>query len=194
MTIRVDEFIDLFKGGTHASRFRVTAAFPPGISTPSLRQLSQYTVTAATLPGIEQGDIQVPIHGRIAKFVGDIQYQPWQIQIINNQTFDLRDAFERWVQLTNRAFYNTGSNDPNEYMVDLKVEQMTKDANGGERGEVLKTYNFIRAFPTSISDMQGDYQALNTFQNFAVTINYQYWLSNTTVPTDNTDGRILTTS
>ena len=69
---------------------------------------------------------------------------------------------------------NTGLVNPTDYQADLKVDQLDKDES------VLKTYNFVAAFPTLISPIELAYDANDAIEEFSVEFAYQYWTSNTT--------------
>jgi hypothetical protein len=81
---------------------------------------------------------------------------------------------ERWMNGINAHAANTGLVNPTDYQADLKVDQLDKDET------VLKTYNFVAAFPTSVSPIELAYDANDQLEEFTTEFTYQYWTSNTT--------------
>ena len=69
---------------------------------------------------------------------------------------------------------NTGLTNPVDYQADLIVEQLDKD------GSVLKTYTFRGCFPTNVAAIDLNYETVDTVEEFGVTMQVQYWESNTT--------------
>jgi len=63
---------------------------------------------------------------------------------------------------------------PTDYQTDLIVDQLDRDES------VIKRYNIRGAFPTTVSEIQLQYDGGAEVETFDVTFNYQYWESNTT--------------
>jgi hypothetical protein len=46
----------------------------------------------------------------------------------------------------------------------------------GKDGELIRQYDIIGAFPTTVSDIQLDWDTTNQIETFTVTFAYDYWL------------------
>ena len=169
----VDDFKSKLRGGgARPNLFKVTINYP-GFADGDA-ELTSFLCETASLPGSTFGIIPVPFRGRVLKIAGDRTFAEWSTTIINDTDFAIRDAIERWMNGINAHSLNTGLRNPTEYQADLKVDQLDKDET------VLKTYNFVAAFPTAISPIDLAYDANDQIEEFTVEFTYQYWTSNTT--------------
>jgi len=81
---------------------------------------------------------------------------------------------ERWMNGINGHTANTGITNPNDYQTDLVVDQLDRDES------VIKRYNIRGAFPTTVGEIQLQYDQAGEVEVFDVVFSYQYWESNTT--------------
>ena len=86
--MNLDNFRNVFRGGTRQNRFRVSGDLrgPGGQNgdhsmTDLVGPNSNLLVKAAQFPAATLGIIPVPFRGRIAKVVGDRQYMEWPIVV-----------------------------------------------------------------------------------------------------------------
>ena len=169
----VDDFKAKLKGGgARANLFKATINFP-GYAEGNV-ELTSFMCRAAQLPASTLNAIEVPFRGRQLKIAGDRTFETWTTTIINDTDFGTRDALERWMNGINSHTSNVGFTNPQTYQADLLVDQLDKDES------VLKTYNFVAAFPTLISPIELAYDANDAIEEFSVEFAYQYWTSNTT--------------
>lgn len=140
------------------------------------RQLS-FLCKAASLPPSQIGPIVVPFRGRQLKVPGDRVFPEWQITVINDTSFQIRDAFEKWMNGMNDHISNTGALGLT-LAQDWKVQQLSRQG-----GEVLRTYNFSSCWPSEVGPIELSYDNTDTIEEYTVTLNYQYWtadIANTT--------------
>jgi len=169
----VDDFKSkLVGGGARANLFKATINFPAYAGGDV--ELTSFLCKTAALPASNVAMIPVPFRGRQLKIAGDRVFEPWTVTIINDVNSSIRNAFERWMNGINQHNANTGLTNPTDYQADMVVEQLNK------AGEVTKRYDFRGAFPTNISEIAVSYDAENAIEEFTVTLEYQYWESNTT--------------
>ena len=116
----------------------------------------------------------MPFRGRILKMAGDRTFADWQITILNDTGFVIRDSMERWMNGINSHSANTGLVNPVDYQADLVVEQLDRDE------VVLKKYTFRGAFPLEVGAIELSYDQATAIEEFTVNFGYQYWESNTT--------------
>lgn len=176
MTLSVDKFrAKLVGGGARANLFRVTLNFPAslGVSGPDLETVS-YMCKAASLPASELGEINIPFRGRVLPLPGDRKFPDWDVTVINDTNFLVKNLMERWSSLMNQHSANTGETDPSLYVADLKVEQLNK------KEEVIKTYIFQSAWPKVVSAIDLSNETTEAIEDFKITWKYLLWTSNTT--------------
>lgn len=143
---------------------------------------------ASQLPASNLGMIDVPFRGRNFKVAGDRTFDEWSVTVINDENFKIRRVFEDWMNFIGQYGDASGATEPNSYMVDAYVKQLTRSpANirntgegGGEgRGLTLSVpetiYKFHDIFPTSLSAIDLSYDSTNVLEEFTVSFQVQYW-------------------
>lgn len=171
--LRVDDFKGkLTGGGARANLFDVNIVFPAYAGGDT--ELTNFMCRAAQLPGSQMSPVLVPFRGRQVKLAGDRTFEAWTITVYNDTNFAIRNAFESWMNGINAHEQNSGLTSPNAYQADMDCRQLDKN------GTVLKTYRFRGAFPTAISPIDLTYDETSVIEEFQVTLEYQYWVSNTT--------------
>ena len=173
MSLRVDDFKAKLKGGgARTNLFKATLNCPAYAGGDA--ELTSFMCKAAQLPASLMAEIEIPFRGRILKIAGDRTFDTWDVTVINDTDFNVRNAMERWMNGINAHKANTGLTAPVDYNADLLVEQLDRDES------VLKTYNFRGCFPTNISPVDLSYGANDDIERFQVEFQVQYWESNTT--------------
>ena len=177
-TTRENKTISQFKsqligGGARPNLFEVElTTLPAGIAWPA--DNFRYMCKAAQLPASVIANIDIPFRGRIFKVAGDRTIAPWSITVINDEDFRIRKAMEEWVDFIAKLENNLGATDPNAYMVNAKVFQLgrgstpSSQTNAGDRNSVLREYEFIDIFPTSVSSIDLSYDSSDTIEEFTV--------------------------
>jgi hypothetical protein len=169
----VDDFKSkLSGGGSRANMFKVTCNFP-GYAEGDV-ELTSFMCKAAQLPASVIAPITIPFRGRQLQIAGDRTFEPWNITVINDGEFVVRNSFERWMNGINQHEQNTGLVDPTEYQADMIVEQLRRD------GTVSKTYNFRGTWPSNLSAIDVSSDSENSIEEFSVEFQVQYWESDTT--------------
>ena len=168
----------LIGGGARPNLFEVElTTLPAGIAWPA--DNFRYMCKAAQLPASVIANIDIPFRGRIFKVAGDRTIEPWSITIINDEDFRIRKAMEEWVDLIAKLENNLGATDPSAYMVNAKVFQLgrgstpSSQTNAGDRNAVLREYEFIDIFPTSVSSIDLSYDSSDTIEEFTVDFQVQ---------------------
>jgi len=177
-TTRENKTISNFKaaligGGARPNLFEVElTTLPAGISWDA--DNFRYMCKAAQLPASTIAQIDVPFRGRIFRVAGDRTIDQWSVTIINDENFKLRNAFEAWMELIAKLENNLGATDPTAYMTNAKVYQLGRGSspnsatNAGEANTVLKEYEFIDIFPTSVSAIDLSYDSSDAIEEFTV--------------------------
>lgn len=169
----VDDFKSkLTGGGARANMFKVTCNFPSYAQGDV--ELTSFLCKGAQMPASIIAPIMVPFRGRQLQIAGDRTFEPWTITIINDVNFQVRGAFERWMNGINNHNANTGLSNPTDYQADMIVEQLNKS------GDVTKKYDIRGTFPTNVSAIDLSYESENQIEEFTVELQVQYWESDTT--------------
>lgn len=143
---------------------------------------------ASQLPASNLGMIDVPFRGRNFKVAGDRTFDEWSVTVINDENFKLRRVFEDWMNFIGQYGDSSGATDPNTYMVNAYVKQLTRTpanirttgenagTGGGLTTAVPETiYKFHDIFPTSLSAIDLSYDSTNVIEEFTVSFQVQYW-------------------
>jgi hypothetical protein len=164
----VDDFKSkLTGGGARANMFKVLCNFP-GYAQGDV-ELTSFLCKGAQIPSSVIAPITVPFRGRQLQIAGDRTFEPLSLTVINDVEFNVRNAFERWMNGINQHNANTGISDPTAYQADMVVQQLAKD------GTVTKSYDFRGTFPTNLSTIDLSYDSENTIEEFTVELQCQYW-------------------
>ena len=165
-------------GGARPNLFEVEiTTLPAGIAWDAAD--FKFLCKAAQLPGQTIGAIEVPFRGRTFKVAGDRSIDPWTVTIINDEDFKYRNAFESWSELIAKLDTNIGATLPDAYMRNAKVYQLGRGSrasstdNTGTENVVLKEYEFIDIFPTSISPIDLSYDSSGAIEEFTVEFQVQ---------------------
>ena len=173
----------LIGGGARPNLFEVElTTLPAGISWNSSD--FSYMCKAATLPASNIANIDIPFRGRIFKVAGDRTIDPWTVTIINDENFNLRNAFEEWTDLIAKLENNMGATDPEAYMVNAKVYQLGRGStpngksNSGTANSVLKEYEFYNIWPSTVAAIDLSYDSTDTIEEFTVDFQVQSYKFN----------------
>ena len=157
----VDDFKSKIRGGgARPNLFKATVNFPTYAVGDV--ELTSFMCKGAQLPASLTNVIDVPFRGRQLKVAGDRTFEPWTVTIINDTDFAVRDSMERWLNGINNHKANAGLTNPTDYQADLIVDQLDRD------GTAIKTYNFRGAFPVNISNIELNYETVDTIEEFTV--------------------------
>ncbi len=192
-----DRTIDIFKskligGAARPNLFEVKLQFPSYVQGNQLDDFSSFMVKAAALPASNVNVINVPFRGRELKIAGDRSFDIWTISVINDVSFNLRNAFEQWMNGINKHDSAMGYINPTQYQTDAYVLQLgrndiqsTRQAKAGtinqdipkgnDKVPVLKKYKFNGVFPTNVSAIEVSYDAADQIEEFTVDLQVQWW-------------------
>jgi hypothetical protein len=196
MAFSIDEFKAeaLPLGGARPNLFRVEMQFPDvtsglgvggGIMQPdqAAGYKCMFLCMASTLPAGIIEEMAVPYFGRTIKYKGDRTYRDWNVTVLNEEDFFIRNTFEEWQNTMNYPEANimdTAYQPFQLYKTDCTITQFAKagprEAVGTDLGQVVKQYTMIGSWPKLVGDIQMSWQAKNAIETFDVTLAYDYWL------------------
>ena len=158
-------------GGVRPTMFQVELTFPSSVTadTNLATQEGQFLIKAAQLPPSTVGNISVPFRGRQLKVSGDRAFADWNVTVLNDTSFLLRKAFEKWSELVQNHNYALGSARLDEYFANAIVRQLDRD------GSQLRAYRFEGIWPTQVDEIGLDFEARDTVEDYGVTFCVQYW-------------------
>ena len=169
---RIDDFrAKLVGGGARASQFKVMLTFPTWVAAAGAASSGEFLIKAASLPASTITPIEVPFRGRIAKIAGERQFANWNITVLNDNDFTIRNALENWSKGILEHDATNGRLAPNEYTTDLIVQQLDRN------NKSVKEYKFFNCFPQAISPIALDFGQTNQIEEFEVEFSIDYWLS-----------------
>ena len=168
----------LIGGGARPNLFEVElTTLPNGVAWDADK--FRYMCKASSLPASNIAAIDVPFRGRIFKVAGDRTIETWSVTIINDEDFKLRNAFEEWMEQIAKLDNNLGATLPESYMTNATVYQLGRGStpssknSDGSANSVLKEYEFIDIFPTTISAIDLSYDSSDAIEEFTVDFNVQ---------------------
>ena len=164
----------LSTGGARANQFQVSLNFPNITDGIVAATQGRFLCNAASLPSSTIGNIEVPYRGKIVNVAGERTFDNWSVTVINENSFSIRSAFERWMDVINHNSTLGGRIDPNRYQVQMQVTQLDRN------GTPLMTYEFHDAYPINIGAIALSYGDSNAIEEFTVDFQYNYWINNNT--------------
>lgn len=184
----------LARGGARPNLYECDIVFPRGVinaAGDSRVADTQFLIKAAALPASNVGSIEVPYMGMQFKVAGDRTFDPWTITVINDTTFDIKGAFERWANIINAAGARSGLVDPSEaagrgYTTQMTVWQLTKavpdggdaavyDINPANRLTATRGYQLHGCWPSNVSSIDLAYDSNDTVEEFTVELQVSWW-------------------
>ena len=185
MTMRIDDFkTALAQGGARSNLFKCTVFWPNGNITGDADTniggdaLHSFMIKQAALPASTIASIPVPFRGRELKVTGDRTFADWNITVVNDNNFAVRNAFERWHDAINGAVTNVSGNGIDvttfdSYVGNIEIDQLGRDGNP------IKRYRLLGAWPTEVGSIDVSYDG-GDIEEFTVTFTYQWFEADTT--------------
>lgn len=155
----------VFGGAVAGAITNVAAAV--GLGSPGA-QVS-FLCSAAKVPAVKVGQVEVAYMGRKLKYGGDREFDDWTISCYNDGNYSLRKAFETWSNLINSYEGNVGPNNLNSYLTDWYVQPLTREGNP------ICTYKFVGCWPKELSAIDLSYESKTEISKFDVTMSLQYF-------------------
>jgi hypothetical protein len=166
MAFNINEFkAQLVGGGARPTLFQVQITNP---ILPIADFKIPFMVKSASLPGSRVGAYAVPYFGRFVKYAGDRVFDDWDVTVINDEDFAIRNALESWSNAINTHDSNRRAL-PQQYKSNAIVNQYSKD------GRILRTYVFEGIHPVSITPIGLGWEATDSIEQFDVTFQYDLW-------------------
>jgi len=153
-------------GGARANQFEVVLTSPPGIATGLDTANASFMIKASSLPGQTITELPIPFRGRTLYLAGDREFETWTTTCINETTFALRNAIERWMSGINDLETSQGVTNPASYFAQMEVRQLDRD------NVILKRYILKNCWPTIVAPIDLNYDTVSEVETFDVTWRY----------------------
>lgn len=156
-------------GGARPSMFEVI--LKSGIS--NIPDKFSFMCKASSLPGSSVGSVPVNYFGRPIYLAGDREVQPWNVTIINDEDFDVRNALVYWnsqiashTTLQQSLRVGGATSNPMSYVGSATINQY------GKEGNIIKSASLINCWPIDIGQIQLSWDNSNTIEEFDCTFVY----------------------
>ena len=167
------EFQSRIKGAVRPNLFSVSHNFPSGII--AADGLETFMCKSAALPASTVGTVELPFRGRVIKVPGDRTFESWTGTFYMDDAFELRGAYEKWIELTNTVDANTASAGMGDVLEDIVVTQMDKFNGSAKAFKDIRQYKLVKGFPVSVSQVSLAYDNNDSYEEFDVEFAYQYF-------------------
>ena len=174
MPFNLDEFrANLVGNGARPNLFQIELTFPPSAPDSVASKKLSFLAQSSSIPANSLGYISAFYFGRELKYAGDRRFEAWAIEVINDEDFLIRKAFDKWMNSLNMnhgnlrsplAATNIG------YQVDATVNQYSKIG-----GPSIASYKMVGCFPTGLTPMELAWASVDSLETFQVTLQYQWW-------------------
>jgi hypothetical protein len=156
-------------GGARPTLFRASFVNP---FDPSADARLEFLIKASSLPASTVPAVEVPYMGRKIKVAGDRTFEDWEVTVMNDEDFDVRNAIETWSNAINGHVSNVqagGSSAVADYKSEGWVEQL------GKNGEPLRKYFFNGVWPNLIGAIETSWENNDQIEEFTVTFSVDWW-------------------
>jgi len=163
----------LIGDGARPNLFDIQLQFPNYAALGSLASAAiNIQGKAAQMPGATIGMAPLYYFGREVKLAGNRTWQDWTVQVINDEPFVIRNAFEQWINGINDPVNNV--RDPAATIIDGGYGTDALITHYGKTGDVIKVYNLVGMFPIDVAPIELDWGANDQIEEFVVTFAFQY--------------------
>lgn len=171
MAFNINEFRSALRyGGARSSLFQVKLTNPVNGTADGV---FSFMCRAASVPNRDINPIAVPYFGRNIKVAGVNQnYADWNVTIINDEDYAIRNAFEEWSHAINSPIGNIRRLPTSEQSLYKTVADVTHYSQTGQK---LREYKFHGVFPVSVGAMQLDW-GQDDITSFDITLSVDYWV------------------
>jgi hypothetical protein len=173
----INDFISAFpKAGARPNLFAVSIEGKGQTyfkNVPTFKDEHFLLCQGASLPASDLSAIPVSFMGRTVKLPGTRTFADLSLTFYNDEDMSMRIGFEEWthdIQKFANVFGNKVEiNNDSDIISTVFVTQL------GKKGNQLRRYKFVTAFPTQVSDIALSYGDSDTIESFTVTMAYQYY-------------------
>ena len=130
-----------------------------------------FACKAAQIPSSAVGVVEVPYFGRVVKVPGNKTFDNWNVTIINDEGFSIRNGFEKWIATMGTHLGNINSATNANLYGKGTVKQYAKTG-----GAPIAIYDFINIFPVNMSEIALGWET-DAIEEYTVEWCYDSWAS-----------------
>ena len=182
MAFTISEFRGkaLNNAGARANLFDVTmtGAGAAGLTASEFN----FSCKGAAIPPMAVGVVEVPYFGRTVKVPGNKTFDNWTTTVINDEGFEIRNAFEKWIAAMGTHAGNVitiGGGTTGGVSSLYGSASVSQYAKAG--GTALETYSFVNIFPVNMSEIALGWDSNDAIEEFTIEFAYDYWTHGTVV-------------
>lgn len=172
--------------GIRPNLFQVSIPRAPAATSLAATYATDFTFLcrSAGIPASSVGTVEVPFRGRVIKLPGDRTFESWTITVFGDANLKLRSYFEKWLDVLNEHTSGAGQTVSTNYSATLQVDQLVRGsgsatvADNASPHSAIRSYQFINAFPTNISQIDLSYDNNNSIAEYTVEFQYDFWETN----------------
>jgi hypothetical protein len=154
--------------GARPTLFQVEINNPPaGTASGVAIEKFKFMCRATQLPPAIVESIPVGYFGRDIKVSGDRTFPDWNVNIMNDEDFAVRDMLERWSTYQNSMVENLRTD--RDYKKNAVITQF------GKEGDVLRKYEMVGIFPTNVGPIELSWDNKNQIETFDCTFAFDWW-------------------
>lgn len=154
--------------GARPTLFQVEINNPPaGTANGAAIEKVKFMCRATQIPPAIVESVPVGYFGRDIKVSGDRVYPDWNVSIINDEDFAIRDMMEAWSQVENSTVENL-RRDRN-YKKEALITQF------GKEGNILRQYEMVGIFPTTVGPIELSWDNKNQIEVFETVFAFDWW-------------------
>jgi len=169
----ISRFSQAFGQGQRATLFEVEGAIPGGQDHFGGAKL--FFIKAAQFPASTIGFIEVPFKGRKIKRPGDRTFAEWTLTVLQDEENFIREDFVSWMNAINDHDFILGAASAGLFP-DWNIRALKQDGTIPANQNILGV-RLISCFPSEVGTLEFNYETVDTFVEFTVTMQYDYWMS-----------------
>ena len=159
----IDNFVSALTIGARANMFNVVVD--------NIDSKLDFLCKATSLPGKSIGIIEVPYLADTVKIAGDNQFEDWQITVLADEDFVIRQQIIDWMEEIKKSDDAAGQDDLT-YFRTATVAHLNRDNT--QNGNAM--YKFYNMWPSSIDPVDLVFDSKDTIIEYGVTFSFSHWL------------------
>ena len=170
-TNKIREIGQVLGATARSNKYRLSFAWPAGVSGVSSLQDVDIICKAAVAPQREIGVIELWNQGRKLVIPGDTTFDnSWSVDFYLGENHALRYDMVKWQNACDNFHTNIHSGQPSQVYADLRLEQLDS------AGNVSAQYTLHNCFPNVVGELTYGDDSENTPVEFNVTFSYTDWV------------------
>lgn len=163
----------LTSGGARATLFEVELTPKGDASSTGSQTEFKFMCKGVQIPANALGITTVNYFGRAVKIPGNRTFEDLTTTIINDEGYPIRNQLESWMGKLNSHLGNVRDKSFVQkiggYVADMTLKTYTKT------GDVDRKYTFKNCFPTSLDQIDVNWDPNDAVMEYGVTWAYDYW-------------------